>query len=225
MEFATRLISVFLATATPLLLIAVLTLRFIRQRRRISARRVPAERAVSGNSKLRRTDRAVADRLRIEDILRANQVCRLGFADDAEPYVVPMSYGLADAMPEAEMEGTSFMIPPEASLRIYFHGADRGRKLDIMERNPTVCFEVDLHGDLRAGEDPCSWTVEYESVLAIGKLSIVTDPIEVRFGLETIMKHHGADGDLTFPEASVRRTTVLRLDVHRISGKSNISAD
>ena len=52
---------------------------------------------------------------------------RLGLAVDAEPYVVPVSYGYRQR-------------------RVYFHSAKQGKKVEFLKRNSRVCFEVDEYG-------------------------------------------------------------------------------
>ena len=42
---------------------------------------------------MRRTDREISSRERIDEIIRGCEVCHLGKADGGEPYVVPVSFG------------------------------------------------------------------------------------------------------------------------------------
>ena len=41
---------------------------------------------------MRRKDREITDRDCIDDIIEACDCCRLGFCDEGEPYIVPVSY-------------------------------------------------------------------------------------------------------------------------------------
>jgi nitroimidazol reductase NimA-like FMN-containing flavoprotein (pyridoxamine 5'-phosphate oxidase superfamily) len=55
---------------------------------------------------------------------RSATVCHLGLADGGEPYVVPVNFGYANDC-------------------LYFHSAQSGHKIDLLKRNPRVCFEID----------------------------------------------------------------------------------
>jgi len=47
-------------------------------------------------STMRRSDKEITERVVIEEVLRENQVGRLGTAVDGEPYVVPMNYAYVE---------------------------------------------------------------------------------------------------------------------------------
>jgi len=82
----------------------------------------------------------------IEKLLRKEVVGRIGCSDGQMVYVVPISY---------HYDGEY----------VYCH-THEGMKLDIMRRNPVVCFEVDkLH-------DMANW----QSVVAHGRFEELTDP-------------------------------------------------
>ena len=70
---------------------------------------------------MRRTDRQVADEAGIRAILDRCQICRLALWDEEGPYIVPMSYGYRW---------------DEGGLKLYFHCAGEGRKLDALRRDP-----------------------------------------------------------------------------------------
>ena len=199
-------VTLILAWGAPMVLLLVVSLRFI-QRRRKRARAAAArdQQTTTGGASMRRSDREITDPGRIDAILKTATICRLAFAVADEPYVVPLSFGVTDGAPR----------------RFYFHSAPTGRKFDMLRRNPRVCFEVEGRADLSRGEDNCNWTMIYESIIGYGRLSEISDPEEKRLGLECIMRHHGAEGPIAFPDAMIARTAVIRLDVADITGKSN----
>jgi len=83
----------------------------------------------------------------IEKLLHKEVIGRLGCSDGQVVYVVPISY---------HYDGEY----------VYCH-THEGMKLDIMRRNPIVCFEVDkLH-------DMANW----QSVVAHGRFEELTDPV------------------------------------------------
>lgn len=73
---------------------------------------------------MRRTDREIANRKEIEDILRRSTVCRLAMIDAGRPYLVPLCFGY------------------DAGI-LYFHSAPVGKKIDLLKKNRNVCFEFD----------------------------------------------------------------------------------
>ena len=62
------------------------------------------------------------------ETLEKSKVVHIGMSDGDEPYVVPMNYGY---------------IMEDGKLTIYLHGANRGRKLDLIRANPKVFYEID----------------------------------------------------------------------------------
>ena len=96
----------------------------------------------------------IEDRAEMQAILDRAQVGRLGLADENEPYVVPLNFVNSDG-------------------RIYFHTGLEGRKLDIMQKNPRVCFEVDEILEVVINEETtCFSTAYYKSVIAWGGVRV-----------------------------------------------------
>jgi len=106
-------------------------------------------------SSMRRKEKEITERVVIEEILRENQVGRLGTAVDGEPYIVPMNYTYV-------------------SGKILMHTHRDGKKVRDIEANPRVCFEVDS-GEMIEGDDPCGYSWEYRSVIAHGDARIIDD--------------------------------------------------
>lgn len=149
---------------------------------------------------MRRQDRQITDRKTIDDIIRRSHVCRLGMSDGARPYVVPMHFGYDGRM-------------------LYFHGAPEGRKLDILRRNPRVCFEFDIPGELLPAKEACGWGRKFESVVGFGTAKIVQELEAKRHALAWIMRQY-AEGEWTFPESAVDEIVVLSVEIEEISGKA-----
>ena len=70
----------------------------------------------------------ITDEAEIREILDTAKVLRLGLAVDNEPHIIPLNYGYS-------ME--------EGKLTFYLHSAVKGSKLELMGKNPNVCFELD----------------------------------------------------------------------------------
>jgi nitroimidazol reductase NimA-like FMN-containing flavoprotein (pyridoxamine 5'-phosphate oxidase superfamily) len=148
---------------------------------------------------MRKKEREITDIGEIEDIIRKAAVCRIGLADGEEPYIIPVFFGYE-------------------KKALYFHCAPEGRKLDIIRKNSRVCFEIDTDVGLIKGEKPCGWSSKYRSVIGVGVASSVEKEEEKIHGLDVLMGHY-SDGEscADFPKLDV--TTVVRIDVERISGK------
>lgn len=158
------------------------------------------------NTAMRRKDREITDRTKIEAIMDRCSVCRIGFYDEGEIYIVPLNFGHVK-------EGEKDVL--------YFHGAKEGRKIDLAAKEPKVGFEMDGVYVLQQAEEACSFSAQYESIIGTGRLCLVEDPAEKRRGFTAIMKQSTGREDWNFPDAAIARTAVLRLDVETLSCKSN----
>ncbi len=78
-------------------------------------------------------------------LLSAGRYGRLALSSNDVPYIVPMSYVFSDG-------------------RIYLHSRGKGKKVELVIRNPRVCFEVDHL-------DKDRWS----SVIASGSASLSSD--------------------------------------------------
>ncbi|RZB37859.1 MAG: uncharacterized protein SRB2_00961 [Desulfobacteraceae bacterium Eth-SRB2] len=77
------------------------------------------------NKIIRRKDKEITDNAEIESIICRSMVCRLAMADKNRPYIVPLCFGYKDNT-------------------LYFHSAGQGKKLDMLKKNYSVCFEFDI---------------------------------------------------------------------------------
>ena len=158
---------------------------------------------------MRRADRCVTDIDEQKRILSECSVCRLGMVDGDRPYVVPLNFGYIweDALPV-----------------VYVHCAVEGRKLDILARNPNVCFQADcnhlLQGD-DTGSDACTYTYRYGSIIADGTARVVEDAGERATALDAIMLHMTGRGGWEYGEGALARIAILRIDLTALSCKEN----
>ena len=148
---------------------------------------------------MRQSEREIKDRKELEEVIMKAEVCRLAMVEDGEPYIVPMNYGYRDG-------------------RLYFHCAREGRKLDILRRNPAVCFEMESEAELVRGERPCQWTTRFTSVVGWGIATVSTDEADVKEGLEALMEHY-SPGPHEFEARPLSLTAIIRVDVTRMTGK------
>lgn len=155
---------------------------------------------------MRRKDRQVTDVNEIISIISKCEVCRLGMVDGDRPYVVPMNYGyeLCGGMPT-----------------LYFHCAAEGFKLDILRRNPCVCFEVDAGQKIITGPEPCEYSYKYESVIGSGRAVFIEEHSEKAHALRKIVEHYAGAGDFHFPESQLHAVTVFKIQAEECTGKRN----
>lgn len=148
-------------------------------------------------------ERQITDEARIEKILDAAKVLRLGLAVDNEPYVVPMNYGYKKE---------------NGKLVLYLHSAVKGKKLDMIRANPGVFFELDCGLAPFEGEKPCQYGLAYSSVMGRGKASIVEDVQEKMEAMTVLMKTQTGK-DFSFNERLVSIVAVIRIDVEEYTAK------
>jgi nitroimidazol reductase NimA-like FMN-containing flavoprotein (pyridoxamine 5'-phosphate oxidase superfamily) len=153
---------------------------------------------------MRRKDREVTDKEEIIQIIAQCDICRVAFSEENIPYIVPMNFGYEYR---------------NGDLTLYFHGANKGKKLDIIKKNNTVCFEMDCSHKLIPAEVACNYSMEFESVIGNGKIMIITDEKEKIAALKFIMAKYSDRKDFQFEVKHVKAISVLKLIVTDYSGK------
>jgi uncharacterized protein len=149
---------------------------------------------------MRKTEREIKDRKEIDLILRQGQVCRVGFCDGNIPYIVPMNYGYRENC-------------------LYFHCATEGKKLDLLQRNNDVCFEIETDVQIvRSTESVCKWGTKYRSVIGTGKAFIVDEWEKKAIAMNLIIQHYGAE-PRTFSEPEVENLIVIEIYIAEMTGK------
>lgn len=168
---------------------------------------------VLGGNGMRRQDREVTDRARIREIIDSCSVCRLGFCDKDEVYIVPLNFGYE------ETDGKSVF---------YFHGAKTGRKADLIRRSASVMetgmhrvgFELDRESGLvDGGEQACRYSMRYCSVIGSGYMSELEEPEEKRQALNCIMAHYTEKTAWEYPDEMLNAVGVFRLEAEKLSCK------
>lgn len=150
-----------------------------------------------------RRELEVKDQDQILDILNRSKVLHLGLVDEGMPYVVPMNYGY-------EMT--------DGKLTIYLHGATKGYKLDVIQKNPICCFEMECGVEPFEGKVACQYGISYYSLMGRGKAIIVDDVAEKIKALTLLMKTQTGK-DFEFNERLVSIVSVIRLDIDVYTAK------
>ena len=150
---------------------------------------------------MRRSDKQITELKEIESLLRNSEICHLSMVDDGKPYLVPMNFGYENGA-------------------LYFHSAPEGRKIDILGKNPDVCFSVIARNILVKGEKACSWSAKFSSVTGTGRASIVDDRAGKEEGLSILMKQY-SDEDYDFSGENLNGIVIIRVEVVEMTGKSS----
>lgn len=154
---------------------------------------------------MRRKDREITDFNEILSVVRKCDVCRLALHDEPYPYILPLNFGM-------EVKGTQ--------ITLYFHGANAGKKYELLARDPHAGFEMDCGHELVFDEEKGNCTMAYESVMGTGVVEIVPDA-EKEAALRCLMAHYRAE-DFPYNPKAVPVTTILKLTVCSVTAKRRI---
>jgi nitroimidazol reductase NimA-like FMN-containing flavoprotein (pyridoxamine 5'-phosphate oxidase superfamily) len=152
---------------------------------------------------VREPDRAVYEREDIYRILDEGFLCHVGFSVDGQPFVIPTSYGRKDA-------------------NLYIHGSAASRMLRQMKDAVPVCVTVTLLDGLVLARSIFNHSMNYRSVVVLGKAMLVDDPEEKLEALRILSEHiiPGRWDDVRQPnDRELKATSVLRLPIEEFSAK------
>ena len=159
---------------------------------------------------VREPHRGVYDRETVYQILDEGFLCHIGFAVDGQPFVIPTSYGRKDA-------------------NLYIHGSAASRMLRQMQKEDgqtketaQVCITVTLLDGLVLARSVFNHSMNYRSVVILGKATLVDDPQEKLAALRTLSEHilPGRWDDSRQPnDRELKQTSVLRVPIEEFSAK------
>jgi len=115
---------------------------------------------------MRSQEKEIKELTVLEEILREAPIGRLGVCTNGKPYVIPMNFAYDDGS-------------------IFLHSHREGKKMQIIAKNPSVCFEID-EGRIKEAEKPCSYGFNYQSVIVEGTIRILEVHEEKLRGLKLI---------------------------------------
>ena len=158
---------------------------------------------------MRRANKEIRDKNVIVGLLNTCHVGRLGTTGkDGYPMVKPLNFAYHDRA-------------------IYFHTAREGEKIEDINRDNRVCFEVDLPIALVTSKgSPCRAEYLFRSLIIKGRAHLVQDSAERRQGLQLLMEKYqpeGCYGD--FPEEKLAVTGVVRIDIEEMTGKEDLGKE
>ena len=152
---------------------------------------------------VREPHRGAYDRDTIYKILDEGIVSHVGFSSDAQPFVIPTLY--------ARVGDT-----------IYFHGSAASRMLRGAASGIPVCVTVTLTDGLVLARSVFNHSMNYRSVVALGKATLVDQPAEkleaLRAFTEKILP--GRWEDARQPnDKELKATSILKLPLVEVSAK------
>jgi nitroimidazol reductase NimA-like FMN-containing flavoprotein (pyridoxamine 5'-phosphate oxidase superfamily) len=155
---------------------------------------------------VREAHRGVYDRETIYRILDEGFVCHVGFAVDGQPYVIPTLFArIGDA--------------------IYFHGSAASRMLRNVSEGISVCITVTLTDGFVLARSVFNHSMNYRSVVALGKATLVDVPGEKLEALHAFTEKilRGRWKDARQPnEKELKATSILRLPLTEVSAKIRV---
>ena len=147
--------------------------------------------------------RGVYDKAQVHAILDEGLICHVGFTVDGQTYVIPTGY-------------------VRVGDRIYIHGSPASRMLGALSNAIDVCLTVTLLDGLVLARSAFHHSMNYRSVVVLGKAQLVTDPLEKMNALHAFVDHvvPGRWDEVRQPtEKELRATHVLALPLDEVSAK------
>lgn len=147
--------------------------------------------------------RGAFDRKTINAILDEAFICHVGFAIDRQPYVIPTGFA-------------------RIGDDLYIHGSAASRMLRNLAKGIDVCVTVTLIDGLVLARSAFHHSINYRSVVILGKAELVEDADEKNKALEALTEHivPGRWSDVRWPtELELKATSVLKLPIEEASAK------
>jgi len=139
----------------------------------------------------------------LEEIIQKCDVCSISMVSQENmPYLLHMNFGYEDG-------------------HVYFHGAQKGKKVDLLKNNPNVCIAFSTDHDLRwvNEEVACSWGMRYRSVLVYGKAEFIEDTNEKVKALNIIMKNYSGK-EFSYNDPAVVEVMIFKVKAEQMDGRA-----
>ncbi len=162
---------------------------------------------------MRKPESQCTDIAEIEEILKGAEVGSIGLlTPDGFPRVIPVNYAT---------RGTT----------VYFHGAMRGEKYDLLIKSPKVTFSVWEHYSVLpsywlAEENALGATQFFKSVQINGRAVVVEDREEKASALQWLMEKYQPEGNFKpvttsekLYEVVISKTLLVRIDPEQVTAR------
>lgn len=172
----------------------------------VPSKTVPADKALSSTerTRIRRLrERGQEDRAELYAVLDAGLICHLGVIVKGSPVVLPTGYG---------RDGDT----------LYLHGSPGSRMLRNLGRGIDVCVTATLLDGLVLARSVYHHSMNYRSVVVLGRAREVTDRGEKLRAMERVVEHvvPGRWADARQPsEGELKGTTILAISLDEASAK------
>ena len=150
---------------------------------------------------IRLNDSVVDDEKAVEIIKNGSYGVLSTIGEDGYPYGVPLNY-------------TYF------NNCICFHCAQEGHKLENIDYNRKVSFCVVTKSEVLGNE----FDTDYESAIAFGKATVITDDSEKKDILLSVLKKYSADylkAGNNYMKKYWDETRVIKIKIEHLSGKAH----
>lgn len=148
-------------------------------------------------------DRGKYDRETVFAILDEGFVCHVGFVVDGQPYVIPTLFA-------------------RVGEQLYIHGSAASRMLRTLAGGVQMCVTVTLVDALVLARSAFHHSMNYRSVVVLGRATLIQEREEKLKALEAFTHHivRGRWNDVRQPiESELKQTTVLSLPLEEVSAK------
>jgi hypothetical protein len=147
--------------------------------------------------------RGVYDKAKVYAILDEGFICHVGFAVEGQPYVIPTGYA-------------------RSGDRIYLHGSAASRMLRAIGDGLDVCVTVTLVDGFVLSRSAFHHSINYRSVVILGRARVLADPVEKTAALRCFTNHvlPGRWDEVRPPShQELMGTLVLALPLEEVSAK------
>ncbi|MFX0003814.1 MAG: pyridoxamine 5'-phosphate oxidase family protein [Candidatus Hodarchaeota archaeon] len=151
---------------------------------------------------MRRIEKEIKDKGTLIELLKEGKYTVISLSKENEPYIITLSYGY-----------------DESKNALYFHCAKEGQKIDFIKSNPYVCGTVIEDNGY---EEACGQA--FRSVVFRGKMVIIEDLIEKKYGFEILLNQLEVDPNIIKSkylkkDEAYENSGMLRLDIIDFTGK------
>ena len=161
-------------------------------------------RASTERSQVRRQrERGKYDGETVLEVLREGLVCHVGLVQEGSPFVIPMGYGLWEE-------------------KLVLHGSTKSRLLQARAAGAETCVTVTLLDGLVLARSTFHHSMNYRSVVILGRGQEVVEPERKAAALESLVEHlvPGRSQDARAADAKeLAATTVVTVSLEEASAK------
>lgn len=155
---------------------------------------------------MRRKEREITDEARIQQIFDRCDHMVVSINDGPCPYLVPLSFGY-------KKEGNQYTL--------YFHGAKEGKKMDLLQKKPLVSLCLSRTEAILTADIACKYSARFESIVATGNVSFLTDLEEKKAALTCIMEKYNDGAPIVFQDQAIQNTMVAAISLTSYQAKAN----